>query len=83
MEATYIALAAVVLSGIGLAAQLLGKSLSIREHEEFRGNVKESLKELKADYQRENDTLAERIKMIEQTRPTAETLQAKIEGKTK
>ena len=50
MEATYIALGAVVLAAITLASQMRGKSLSIREHEEFAKNAKERMNELKAEY---------------------------------
>ncbi len=80
MEATYIALGAVVLAAITLASQMLGKSLSIREHEEFAKNAKERMNELKADYQRESDRLEDRIKILEQTRPTTGELEARAKA---
>jgi hypothetical protein len=49
--------------------RLLSQYLSIREHTEYKLSV-----------QREMDKLHERINLLEQTRPTTETLQAKIEA---
>jgi hypothetical protein len=81
VDSSYIALGAVVLSALSLAAQLLGKSLSIREHEEFSKNTKERLSDLKSDYQRESDRLEDRIKTLEQTRPTTGEIEARLNKK--
>lgn len=81
MDSTYIALGAVVLSAITLAAQMLGKSLSIREHEEFRGNVKDSIRDLKADFQREADDLREQIRVIQGAVPTTREIEARLDKK--
>jgi hypothetical protein len=81
MDSTYIALGAVILAAITLASQMLGKSLSIREHEEFAKNTKERLNELKGDYQRESDRLEDRIKTLEQTRPTTGEIEAQLDKK--
>ena len=78
MDASYIALGAVVISALSLAAQLLGKSLSIREHEEFRNNIKDSLREIKADYIRDDARLEDRVKILEQTRPTTGEIEARL-----
>jgi uncharacterized protein YlxW (UPF0749 family) len=82
MDATYIALGAVILAAITLASQMLGKSLSIREHEEFSKNTKERLSDLKSDYQRESNRLEDRIKTLEQTRPTTGEIEARLDKKT-
>ena len=79
MDSTYIALGAVILAAITLASQMLGKSLSIREHEEFSKNTKERLSDLKDDYQRESDRLEDRIKTLEQTRPTTGEIEARLD----
>jgi hypothetical protein len=81
VDSSYIALGAVVLSALSLAAQLLGKSLSIREHEEFSKNTKERYEGLKSDYQRESDRLEDRIKILEQTRPTTGEIEARLDKK--
>jgi hypothetical protein len=81
MDATYIALGAVILSAIGLASQLLGKSLSIREHEEFRGNIKDALFQIQIAYRRETDRLEGRIQLLEQTRPTTGEIEARLDKK--
>jgi hypothetical protein len=81
MDPTYIALGAVILSAITLASQMLGKSLSIREHEEFAKNTKERLNELKGDYQRETTRLEDRVKTLEQTRPTTGEIEARLDKK--
>jgi uncharacterized protein YlxW (UPF0749 family) len=82
MDSTYIALGAVILAAITLASQMLGKSLSIREHEEFSKNTKERLSDLKSDYQRESNRLEDRIKTLEQTRPTTGEIEARLDKKT-
>jgi uncharacterized protein YlxW (UPF0749 family) len=81
MDSTYIALGAVILAAITLASQMLGKSLSIREHEEFSKNTKERLSDLKSDYQRESNRLEDRIKTLEQTRPTTGEIEARLDKK--
>jgi hypothetical protein len=79
MDSSYIALGAVLISALSLAAQMLGKSLSIREHEEFRNNVKDSLREIKSDYIRDDARLEERVKILEQTRPTTGEIEARLD----
>jgi hypothetical protein len=76
-----IALGALAISMLVALTRALDKSLSIREHEEFRGNVKQSLAELKADYQRETTRLENRITSLEQTRPTTGELEARLDKK--
>jgi hypothetical protein len=86
MDPTYIALGAVILSAIGLAGQLLGKNLSIREHEVFKGGVETRLKEIadrleklapnkrvkhmKEDLLRDLKRIEDRLILIEATRPS-------------
>lgn len=62
-----ISIAAFVVLVLGLFLTYTGKFLSIREHTEYKLSV-----------QRELDKVHERINVLERTRPTTETLEAKI-----
>jgi hypothetical protein len=91
MDPTYIALGAVILAAVTLAGQLLGKNLSIREHEVFKGGIENRLKELterldvmvpskqmkglKYDLLRDLKRIERRLILIESTRPSNSELQ--------
>jgi hypothetical protein len=60
---------------------MFDKSLSIREHEEFRLSIKGDISQMRADYKRDDDRLEDRVKILEQTRPTTGELNARIGGK--
>jgi hypothetical protein len=92
MDPTYIALGAVILAAVTLAGQLLGKNLSIREHEVFKGGIENRLKELterldsmvpskqmkdlKYDLLRDLKRIERRLILIESTRPSNSELQS-------
>jgi predicted double-glycine peptidase len=77
----FISIGALVVAALVALGKTLDKSLSIREHEEFRANVKDRLGEIKADYQREANRLENRIQSLEQTRPTTGELEARLDTK--
>lgn len=56
---TVVAFGALVLSVLSSLTRMLDKSLSIREHEEFRRNIREQF-----------GILRDQIKVLEQSRPT-------------
>jgi len=85
-----VALGAVVIAAIALIARSFDKSLSIREHEEFRGKVNDQfgqlrndinrqLDQFREDSRREHDAILDRIKVLEQTRPTTGEIQAHLD----
>ena len=78
---TVLALGALVVAGVSLLSKSFDKSLSIREHEEFRNSLKADITQLRADYKRDDDRLEERIKVLEQTRPTTGELDARLSGR--
>jgi hypothetical protein len=88
-----VAIGAVLISAIALIARSFDKSLSIREHEEFRGKVNDQFKQLRDDINRqldqlhddarhEHDLLLDRIKVLEQTRPTTSEIMAHLDRRT-
>jgi len=77
------AIAAALLAGIALLDKRLDKSLSIREHEEFRNNIKDQFILLGHRLERETDDLKDRIKTIEQTRPTTGEIAASLQHRNR
>ena len=90
---TAIALGAFLLSAMALLSRFRerteDKSLSIREHEEYRrsnennisgvkGDFRYEMAMLRQDMRRETDRLEGRIVRLEETRPTTGELDAKI-----
>jgi hypothetical protein len=73
-----IALGAAAIAAVALFARMFDKSLSVREHEEFRNAVTRQFKELREDNRRESDRLLDRIKVLEQTRPTTGEIEARL-----
>ena len=95
---TVSALGAMIIAAVALLSRSFDKSLSIREHEEFRGKVNDQFRQNRDDVNRQLDqirenvnrqidqalttadrehtALLERIKVLEQTRPTTGELQA-------
>jgi predicted RNA-binding protein with RPS1 domain len=75
---TAIAIGAAIIAVITLFSKLMDKSLSIREHDEFRRSVERDSD--KKDHQRERDfdELKEQIKILQQTRPTTGELEARL-----
>jgi hypothetical protein len=67
-----IPIGAFVVLVMGLFLTYTGKFLSIREHNEYKLSV-----------QRELDKMHERLNVLERTRPTTETLEAKLGQQTK
>ena len=81
MDGNVISLAAMLIAGITLLLRVLDKSLSIREHEEFRSNIKEQFARVDAHFTRDVDRIEHRLDAIEQTRPSNETLSALLNTK--
>jgi predicted RNA-binding protein with RPS1 domain len=75
---TAIAVGAAIIAVITLFSKLMDKSLSIREHDEFRRSVERDSD--KKDHQRERDfdAILDRIRVLEQTRPTTGELEARL-----
>jgi hypothetical protein len=75
---TAIAIGAAIIAVITLFSKLMDKSLSIREHDEFRRSVERDSD--KKDHQRERDfdAILDRIRVLEQTRPTTGELEARL-----
>ena len=80
-----------MVAGVGILARTFDKSLSLREHEEFRIATRIELDRLRADLrneiermrlqrERDNDIALDRIKALEQTRPTTGELEARLRG---
>jgi hypothetical protein len=89
-----IGIGGLAIAAISTISHSFDKSLSIREHDEFRKNVDAAIISLRRAYQREIDelresdkrefdTLLDRIKVIEQTRPTTGELQAILSPRAK
>ncbi len=85
------AIGALMVAGVGVLARTFDKSLSLREHEEFRMATRIELDRLRADLrneiermrlqrERDNDVALDRIKTLEQTRPTTGELEARLRG---
>jgi flagellar motility protein MotE (MotC chaperone) len=74
-------------AGIGVLSRAFDKSLSIREHEEFRNAVRAEMDRMRSGIQqsidqsrRDDDRLEDRIKVLESTRPTTGELEARLKG---
>jgi predicted RNA-binding protein with RPS1 domain len=77
---TAIAVGAILLSALVAMDRMFSKSLSIREHEEFRRNIDKEFD--RKDHQRERDfdAILDRIRVLEQTRPTTGELEARLKS---
>jgi acetylornithine deacetylase/succinyl-diaminopimelate desuccinylase-like protein len=73
-----IAIGALLVAGVSFLARSFDKSLSIREHEEFRNSIRDQLAQVRLDTRRDDDRLEDRIKVLETTRPTTGELEAKL-----
>jgi hypothetical protein len=73
-----IAIGALLIAGMAFLSRMFDKSLSIREHEEFRLSIKGDIAQMRADYKRDDDRIEDRVKILEQTRPTTGELDARI-----
>ena len=67
---TLVALFAVAMAGITLLDRLLGRGLSIREHEAYKTGVEQQHKDSVAQTQREIDMIREEIKLLQAKVPT-------------
>ena len=75
-----VAVGALVLSTITVLARMFDRSLSIREHDEFKRGVERNMDGLQREMQRELDRIENRIQHIEQTRPTTSELSGRLDG---
>lgn len=75
---TAIAIGAAIIAGITLISRMTDNYLSIREHDEFRRSAERDSD--KKDHQRERDfdAILDRIRVLEQTRPTTGELEARL-----
>jgi hypothetical protein len=73
-----IAFGALVVGAIGFLSRSLDKGLSIREHDEFRAAMTREIVAIQTSYRRECDRLEDRIKVLEQTRPTTGEIEARL-----
>ena len=87
-----IEIGAILIAGIAMMGRFFDKNLSIREHEEFRNATRVELDRLRVDLrneiermrlqrERDNDILTDRIKILEQTRPTTGEIEARLEDR--
>jgi type II secretory pathway pseudopilin PulG len=75
-----IAIGALLVAGVGVLSRAFDKSLSIREHEEFRNSIRDQISQVRLDTRRDDDRLEDRIKILETTRPTTGELEARLKG---
>ncbi|HXI49009.1 MAG TPA: hypothetical protein VNH39_10505 [Steroidobacteraceae bacterium] len=82
-----IAIGALLVAGIGVLSRAFDKSLSIREHEEFRNAVRAEIDRMRSGIlqsmdqsRRDDDRLEDRIKVLESTRPTTGELESRLKG---
>jgi flagellar motility protein MotE (MotC chaperone) len=80
-----LSIGALLIAGISFLVRSFDKSLSIREHEEFRNAVRAEMDRMRVGLQqsvdqsrRDDDRLEDRIKVLEATRPTTGELEAKL-----
>ena len=64
---TLMAIGAMAIAAISLLARLMDKSLSIREHDEFRSNIKDQFREVREQHVRDVARLEDHLKTIERT----------------
>jgi hypothetical protein len=74
-----LAFGALLVGAAGFLSRSFDKSLSIREHEEYRNSMLRNLEDIRTSYRRECDRLEDRIKVLEQTRPTTGEIEARLE----
>jgi len=70
-----IALGAFAVSVLTLVSKFLDKSLTIREHDEYRKGVERTTDGLQEQFWREFDKLESRLNFIDQTKPSSGQLQ--------
>jgi hypothetical protein len=73
-----IAIGALFVALASMFSRSFDKSLTIREHEEFRASINAGLAQLRADMHRDNDRIERRVDVLEQTRPTTGELEARL-----
>jgi hypothetical protein len=75
---TVLSLGALSVAVLAALSRVLDKSLSIREHNEFKDRVIKLIDDNLGRVERELDKLEDRLKVIEQTRPTTGELEARL-----
>jgi hypothetical protein len=73
-----VAIGALLVTAISFLSRSFDKSLSIREHEEFKKAIEREMGQLRSWFERDTDRLEDRIKVLEATRPTTGELEAKL-----
>jgi len=74
--ATFAAVGALLIAGATLFTRLIDKSLSIREHDEFKNNISRVVNDWVEQFRRDTDRLDAAIKYLDQAKPTTGELQA-------
>lgn len=67
---TLLAVAAIAVAGLTLLARLLDKSLTVREHDEYRKGMERHAETTRLQLVRDIDRLEKQLSILEQTRPT-------------
>ena len=75
-----VAVGALFLSALAVVIRTFDKSLSIREHDEFKKGVERALDGVQREVWREMDKLEHRVQVLEQTRPTTGELSGLTTG---
>jgi hypothetical protein len=73
-----ISITAVAIALLAALDRRFDSSMSIREHEEFKNNVDRLFVNFQHQRERDIDILADRVKLLEQTRPTIGELEARL-----
>ena len=69
---------AIVIGLYNVFSKTFDKSLSLREHDEFRANLNDNLKLIRDHIREDLNRIERRVELIEQTRPTTGELSARI-----
>lgn len=77
---TALSVVAILLAGMTLLTRILDKSLSVREHEEYRKAVDQALDQIRGQTRRDIDRIEADMRLIDATKPTTGELQARTEA---
>ena len=72
---TVAAIGALIVSGIVMFTNMFDKSLTIREHDEYRKGVERTTDGLEEQFRREIDKLEDRLNFMDQTKPSVGQLE--------
>ena len=75
-----IAIGAIVIAGITLLLRAFDRSPTIREHDQLKADLENQVANLTTQVRRDDDMLRDKINILEQTRPTTDTLLSIVDG---